>query len=201
MCNSKGFLHLCVPLLCPQKLVDGSCCICKCWAGTEGPLLLWEPISPAGNAMTSCADHGRSDTSQWCSWGPIFPVRTAACLFCREDDGVKDEDVICEQVKYLTNSVPFGKGMIWYAYELKKENFPALKKKKDTSSQNTIVSWFFPGGESSISNYMQISSWIFSVSTSYALPQTPVHSLCCHIQQVETNQIPVKHVLLFLFLL
>lgn len=37
----------------------------ECWAGTEWPLFLRGPISPAGNSMSSCTDHGRSDTWQW----------------------------------------------------------------------------------------------------------------------------------------
>lgn len=135
-----------------------------------------------------------------CSWGPIFHIRTVVCLFCREDYGAKDENMLWEQIKYLTNSVPFGKGMIWYTYELKKENFPYLKKEKKYFPSKYNNELILPQRRIfHVCNYIQISSWIFSISSSYALPQTLIHSLCCHIQQIQQNHMPVKHVLLCLF--
>lgn len=109
------------------------------------------------------------------SWGPIIYVRTAVCLFCREDDSAKDKSVLWEQIKDLTNSVPFEKGTVWYAYELKKENFPPLKNEKTHFPSKYNTELIFPQRRIfHLCDYVQMSSWIFNIGTSYALPQTPV---------------------------
>lgn len=96
-------------------------------------------------------------------------------------------------VKIPNKFCTFCQGANWYVYELKKEKGPLLLK---------IQGLFLPQRRIFyLRNYAQTYFWIFGVSTSYDPPQTPIHSLSCHIQQIQQNLVPFRHIFLFLFLL